>query len=355
MTADQTYDSGTDNSQPQVQPAKATQPADGYTQAGTAPDGVPVYQNGGNYYTKNADNSYTQQFQGGAPSWLNPQGQPPQQSGGSGAPSYYNASDPVHQAVWQAYQAKGIQPRDQADFQYWVDHINQSGGLANGYANTGGSGTWAQRMAAGSGGVGDYSTGGGGSGAGGGVGGWGGAGGPDPRSQALYDQLLKRSTQSLAVNPNDPIIKGQTDAFNTTQQRQLRKGLSAAAEAAGPNGNIANETRMGNESAGEATAGFQANLMQKEVEREKRRERLPARRCRRAARTSSPSSVTAPLRTTSAAPTTLRTSRRGTTNTRRCSGNHTWMNTQRANVSWVVVSTWSFLSQWATPQRCCSR
>jgi hypothetical protein len=268
MTADQTYDSGADNSQPQVQPAKATQPADNYNQVATAPDGVPVYQNGGNYYTKNADNSYTQQFQGGAPSWLNPQGQPPQQSGGSGGtmPSYYNANDPVHQAVMQAYQAKGIQPRDASDFNYWVDHINQSGGLANGYANTGGSGTWAQRMAAGSGGVGDYSTGGGGSGAGGGVGGWGGAGGPDPRSQALYDQLLKRSTQSLAVNPNDPIIKGQTDAFNTTQQRQLRKGLSAAAEAAGPNGNIANETRMGNETAGEATAGFQANLMQKEVD-----------------------------------------------------------------------------------------
>ena len=57
---------------------------------------------------------------------------------------------------------KGIQPRDAADFNYWVDHISQSGGLEKGYANEGGTGTWIDRMASGSGGVGDYGQGGGG-------------------------------------------------------------------------------------------------------------------------------------------------------------------------------------------------
>jgi hypothetical protein len=78
------------------------------------------------------------------------------------APAYYNAQDPTHQAVMNAFQQKGIQPRDAADFNYWVDHINQSGGLEKGYANEGGTGTWIDRMASGSGGVGDYGQGGGG-------------------------------------------------------------------------------------------------------------------------------------------------------------------------------------------------
>ncbi len=92
------------------------------------------------------------------------------QQGGS-PPPYVDLSDPVQAAVWQSFQQKGIQPRDQGDFNYWVDHINQSGGLENGYANAGGTGTWQQRMAAASGGVGDYGAGDGGGAAGGSGGG----------------------------------------------------------------------------------------------------------------------------------------------------------------------------------------
>ncbi len=35
----------------------------GMAQVATAPDGVPVYSQGGQYFTRNADGSMTQQFQ----------------------------------------------------------------------------------------------------------------------------------------------------------------------------------------------------------------------------------------------------------------------------------------------------
>lgn len=255
----------------ETQPQQASQPPaqQNYRKVATAPDGVPVYQdNGGNYYTQNADQSYTQQFQGGAPSWLKPQGA----NGGGATPSYYNASDPIQQAVWGAFQAKGINPRDQADFQYWVDKINQSGGLANGYQNTGGSGTWADRMASANGGVGDYRTGGAPI-AGGTMGGGGGLSPADQaRRDAFFKQLMDRSNQSLNVDANDPSIMAQVDPFRVAQSRGMRQQLSAAAEASGPNGNIGNETRMAAEHAGEATAQFQGQLIDRE--RQARRQEI---------------------------------------------------------------------------------
>ena len=268
----------------------AGQPVQQYKKVATAPDGVPVYQNGGNYYTQNADQSYTQQFQGGTPDWLNQQsgGQQQPQTGGIGAgqsqsgqigapPSYYNAQDPVHQAVWNAFQAKGIQPRDQADFQYWVDHINNSGGLENGYQNTGGTGTWADRMASGNGGVGDYRTGGapinGGTMGDGGFNGpmgtlFSGGGNPlgagDARS--LYEKLMGRANESLSLDPTtDSIIRPQVDAFDADRQRQDKNTLSQLAEQAGPNSNLSAATRAAGEASGQATSSYQAGLASNEV------------------------------------------------------------------------------------------
>lgn len=79
----------------------------------------------------------------------------------NGAPNlgYVNSGDPTQAAVLSAYQQKGITPRDQSDFQYWVDKINGTGGMGD----TGNANYWTSRMAQGQGGVGDYSTGGGGS------------------------------------------------------------------------------------------------------------------------------------------------------------------------------------------------
>ncbi len=209
-------------------------------------------------------------------------------------PSYYNANDPTQQAVWSAYQAKGIQPRDQADFQYWVDHINNSGGLANGYQNTGGSGTWAQRMASANGGVGDYRTGGtpiqGGTmpGAGGapaqpvfgdgfGIMNSGGTNTPttpgvtgDPnqtqsKSDALYADLLARSQQGLDVNANDPALKGQIDANSAATDRASRNYLADLAEKAGPLANLQGEQRLTAEQAGQSEGGFAASLVGNEI------------------------------------------------------------------------------------------
>jgi hypothetical protein len=62
----------------------------------------------------------------------------------------YDANDEVDKAILAAYKAKGITPRDQADFDYWKGVIAKSGGLSD---------YWTSRMAQKSGGVGDYSNG----------------------------------------------------------------------------------------------------------------------------------------------------------------------------------------------------
>lgn len=87
----------------------------------------------------------------------------------------------------------------------------------------------------------------------------------DPRSKALFDMLMKRAQQSEVVDPNDPIIKGQTDAFNAQQQRAERNYLSGVAERAGPNANIGSETRHANEVIGQSTSAFEAQLMGQEL------------------------------------------------------------------------------------------
>jgi len=93
----------------------------GYTQVATAPDGVPVYQNSsGQYFTQNADGSYTQQFQGGAPAWLT-QGQGSQTSGGGG--------DPLRAQIAQWASMPGADPSLANDPDYWVNAINSRGGL----------------------------------------------------------------------------------------------------------------------------------------------------------------------------------------------------------------------------------
>lgn len=67
-------------------------------------------------------------------------------------PSYVNLKDPTQMAVWSNFAQKGIAPRDQSDFQYWVDRINSTGGMTN----SGNAQYWQNRMAQGQGGVGDY-------------------------------------------------------------------------------------------------------------------------------------------------------------------------------------------------------
>lgn len=86
-------------------------PSGSYNKVATAPDGVPVYKNGSRYFTRNADGSFTEQFQGGQPDWLKqqeapppvvppPAVPPPPGGGGGGAPTgSIGAMDPA--AVFQ--------------------------------------------------------------------------------------------------------------------------------------------------------------------------------------------------------------------------------------------------------------
>ena len=112
-----------------------------------------------------------------------------------------------------------------------------------------------------------------GSGAGAGGGGASGAGaqggGPsantDPRAEAFYQELLKRSQQGLAIDRTDPIIRAQADAFAANQERSRRNYLSDVAERQGPLANIQGERRMAAERAGQATGGFEAELIGKEL------------------------------------------------------------------------------------------
>ncbi len=101
---------------------------------------------------------------------------------------------------------------------------------------------------------------------GGGAGGGGGAApGRDAKWDELYNQLMQRSTQGLNVDPNDPVIRMQTDAFRAEQERARRNDMSNLAEQSGPNANLRGEQRMAAERVGQNVSGLQAQLMGKEL------------------------------------------------------------------------------------------
>lgn len=113
--------------------------------------------------------------------------------------------------------------------------------------------------------------GGGGNGGGGGGGGsYSGSGGmmgdTGAKSNALYELLMKRAQQSKDVDPNDPIIKGQTDAYNAEGQQARRNFLAASAEKEGPYGNATGESRRSAEELGKSTGSFHAAAMQRELD-----------------------------------------------------------------------------------------
>ena len=121
----------------------------------------------------------------------------------------------------------------------------------------------------------------GGSGASGGSGGTGGAdiqslltqllAGQDPsRQNAFYDQLQGLIGQyGQPVTANDPIIKGQVDAFDAQQQRGAQQGQAALAEQNAyrgiPTGTRDAGTAAEYESAALNTGNFRAGLMSQEL------------------------------------------------------------------------------------------
>lgn len=84
-------------------------------------------------------------------------------------------------------------------------------------------------------------------------------------SSDLYTELQSRiAGANTPVDPNDPIIKAQSDAYNAQQTRASRSYLSNIAEKAGPLANIAGEQRMASEKLGQNQSDFLAQLMSTE-------------------------------------------------------------------------------------------
>lgn len=84
----------------------------------------------------------------------------------------------------------------------------------------------------------------------------------DPRSSAFFDMLMGRVKGiNENIDPNDPIIKGQTDAYAANAERASRSYLSQAAERGGAGTNLDAAARSLAEKAGQSTGAFQASLM----------------------------------------------------------------------------------------------
>lgn len=192
------------------------------------------------------------------------------------APSYVNLQDPNALSVWQAFSAKGIQPRDQGDFQYWVDKMNSDPSY-----------NWKARMAQSQGGVGDYSEGGGGGGSSASA-----QAGSSPdfsgleallqqqmsQSQArdaasadynkkIHDSILSQiDANSQPIDPStDHTIQAATQAHQASGERNLeleREALAEAAHAGGAtSGSVAAGTQQAFERMGQGEASYSANLV----------------------------------------------------------------------------------------------
>lgn len=81
----------------------------------------------------------------------------------------------------------------------------------------------------------------------------------------LYGTLMGRAQQSTNINADDPVIRGQVEAFRNEQTRGKRDYLSDVAESAGSLANLRGEKRMAAERTGQATGGFQAQLLGREL------------------------------------------------------------------------------------------
>ncbi len=112
--------------------------------------------------------------------------------------------------------------------------------------------------------------GGGGGGALGPMGGPGGAAGGarDPRFQALYDQLLKRSGQSLTEGAESPAVKAQLEASSVAANRERTQQLQQAAERSGPyaTGEISNAARASGERVQMGQSQMAAQLVGREID-----------------------------------------------------------------------------------------
>lgn len=86
--------------------------------------------------------------------------------------------------------------------------------------------------------------------------------GANPALAQLRSLLMSRATQSENVDPNDPAVKAQTDAYAADVTRAGNSFLSKQAEKGGPYGDMSASVRSVGEKAGQATADYRGKLLQ---------------------------------------------------------------------------------------------
>lgn len=91
------------------------------------------------------------------------------------------------------------------------------------------------------------------------------AGLSDPRADQLFNMLLGRAQQGLAIDRNDPRIRAQSDAYAANAERSRRNYLADLAEQEGPIANLRGEQRLSAERMGQATGAFEAELLGREL------------------------------------------------------------------------------------------
>jgi len=86
------------------------------------------------------------------------------------------------------------------------------------------------------------------------------------QADALFQLLMGQASQSLNISADDPIIKGQVDAYASKAADQWRNTASAMAEKGGANANTEAEQRSVGEKLSKGTADFQSQLMGRELQ-----------------------------------------------------------------------------------------
>jgi hypothetical protein len=84
----------------------------------------------------------------------------------------------------------------------------------------------------------------------------------------VRNSYLAQATQPTTVDPNDPVIKNQVDAYRAATDRASNDFVNQQAEAAGPyaTGALRGQERMVAEKGGQSVAGFQAQLVANELQ-----------------------------------------------------------------------------------------
>jgi len=90
-------------------------------------------------------------------------------------------------------------------------------------------------------------------------------------AKTLYDLLMSRATASENPDAKNPIIANQVNAYSAQQQRAARDYIDDLAESRGPISNLQGEKRLMAEKVGQNVGGFQAQLMQRELDAQRQK------------------------------------------------------------------------------------